>query len=726
MVVLGMVANLRLSSLRICFVTVLGCCCADVVAVRPGYGQNSEIPLPLLEMVSGLARLKNAEFSYNHYSAINSLIEERPIGSDSSLMEYGNARLDFSKRAFRWEAFRRTRPGEAFSYHVLKSVVGGVAIVLEPTSATSGQFHAVVGANNTFFCPFNMLGQGFAINNEVSENSADITHLADLLMEGRNMGIEQLPEENAFVVKSIGSKERYSGEYRSDLVVYLDSTRDFAPKKLEFRARKHDDPSFDQPMMTYTVVEFASKEWLYFPLVVDRQMGPQDSKTGTNNRWIIDQASLKLNAISDLSALQLDLTGIPGVDLRTNTKFNQPDLGQAEKEVKAITGETVEDRDAARRFNSLNRSIFPYIHLGSGLAVMLLVALYYLRNRGRNAVGVFLLLAGTGTVLPGCNVRDTELAHAEIRSVSSREILTPKVRLPVEVDYGKSSSSGDYKSITVPFVNLTSGAVKIKDIMTTCGCVQAKWDKESVQPGETVVLEAEVSPPKVGSPKSVEVRTRLETDNGQFDLLCPISVKHDIDWMVEEASLVRGNVGEIGFGELVVVVKPGSKCPVLKIEGVDDVTWEGKPEGIPNDPRRFRFRYKAPVREAGRARVGLVAIVAPKDYFPDRYEVELNADGKPPGVWSERFLVVRDEMEVRLFFSVDAGWRVKEIFCEDSELVRVATDRLADDGRERVDVSWVERPTGAVTLVATVERGEEITAVSVKLVFSGAVRSSID
>jgi hypothetical protein len=155
----------------------------------------------------------------------------------------------------------------------------------------------VVGANNTFFCPFNMLGQGFAINNEVSDNSADITHLADLLMEGRNMGIEQLPEENAFVVKSIGSKERYSGEYRSDLVVYLDSTRDFAPKKLEFRARKHDDPSFDQPMMTYTVVEFASKEWLYFPLVVDRQMGPKDSKTGTNittrnlknaNKWLFD------------------------------------------------------------------------------------------------------------------------------------------------------------------------------------------------------------------------------------------------------------------------------------------------------------------------------------------------------------------------------------------------------------------------------------------------------
>jgi hypothetical protein len=102
--------------------------------------------------------------------------------------------------------------------------------------------------------------------------------------------------------------------------------------------------------------------------------------------------------------------------------------------------------------------------------------------------------------------------------------------------------------------------------------------------------------------------------------------------------------------------------------------------------------------------------------------LDIMLDGRYPGTWSDRLIVVRKDEKLMLRFTPSEGWALLNVQAEQELIVRVETDKQPSNPQYMVEVSWKERPSGFVSLFAQVERGSNRIDIPLKILFTGARR----
>jgi hypothetical protein len=290
---------------------------------------------------------------------------------------------------------------------------------------------------------------------------------------------------------------------------------------------------------------------------------------------------------------------------------------------------------------------------------------------------------------------------------------------PVVIDYGKERMVNTRQSARVAFKNVSAQSVQWLNVSTSCGCTSAKWSQDVVQPGETVMLEADVDPPEIGTPKLITVQTLYRCGDVEDELIVPITVKYDIDWAVEDFSLhVRGTVGEMGSGEFVVVTKPFQEAPKLRLRDSGSIQLVGEPRRKNEDARRWIYTLSAPVSELGVIAIGDIAILNEDGSFPGEYVKQVLTEGKSPGTWSEKILVNRLESPFRATIVCDAGWTVRE-FKSSDDRIEIQSTNAIDDNTYEVELRVRDKIQGMFTVDANLEKEGRNAVSSLKILFAG-------
>lgn len=556
-----------------------------------------EIPEPLLRYIATMSTYKNATFIFEKY-------QSSPTNPSSGRIkvEYGKVEVDFQKNDYKED--RMGGDLKEFADHLVRSRVDGVTTRISENINIPDSRYAVIGSKEPRFCPYNMLGLGFALSNNLGEHPDKILSLADYLIEGAHMGIREV-DRNTFEIKHLGYTKRFTGEYRTDLIICLDPERRFLPKWIDLRARSFDDPIVDSPLHRIEVSEWTQINGVDFPtLIVDKASRLQ-------LELVIQKESLKVNDPDFNVDYHLDLTGIRGHDDRTNTRFNVKEISPEEKAALMRMKEEADAALLASPDTASNAQLNPplwktprtYTITAGALLIVLGIAWYVAKyRRGAN----MLMLIGSASFLSGC----------ESNGPRAEDPTQPKIVLeqvgsdPVVIDYGREPMVNTRQSARIAFKNVSDQPVQWLNVSTSCGCTSAKWSQDVVQPGETVTLEADVDPPKIGTPKLITVQTLYKCGDVEDELIVPITVKYDIDWAVEDFSLhVRGTVGEMGSGEFVVVTKPFEEAPKLRLRDSGSIQLAGEPRRRNDDARRWIYTLSAPVNELGVVTIGDIAIL---------------------------------------------------------------------------------------------------------------------
>jgi hypothetical protein len=326
-----------------------------------------------------------------------------------------------------------------------------------------------------------------------------------------------------------------------------------------------------------------------------------------------------------------------------------------------------------------------------------------------------LILAGSACILSGC-----ESNHHRADDEAQPKVVLERIdSTPVVIDYGKELMVNTRQSARISFKNISAQPVQWINVSTSCGCTTAKWSQDVVQPGETVTLEADVDPPKIGTPKLITVQTLYQCGNVEDELIVPITVKYDIDWAVEDFSIhVRGTVGEVGRGEFVVVVKPFEDPPKLRLRDSGSIQLAGEPQRRKEDARRWIYTVTAPVEEIGVVSVGDITIVNDDSGFPGEYLKQVLTEGKSPGTWSKKVLVNPSESPVRATIACDAGWTVRE-FKSSDDRIEIQSTQGVDDATYELELRFREKIQGMFTVDANLEKEGRSVVSSLKIIFAG-------
>lgn len=456
-----------------------------------------DIPQPLLEYIATLATYKNASFVFECYQDTTS-----DPSSERIKIGFGTIWLEFDKIAFKEDVMLSDLKG--FSSHRLSSHVDGVTTRITENVNKPDSRYVSIGAKDPRPCPYNMLGLGFASSYNLALDPENLRSLADFLIEGAHMGIREI-ESNSYEIISLGSKKRYSGPWRMDVMIRLDPERRFLPKSIEFRGRSFDDHAADYPLFKYEISEWTTVNGVDFPTVV--------LETAERVRWVIQKESLQVNDAKFAVDHQLDLTGIRGFDERTNTHINQKVLSPEEKEElerfrQEADASTSIDRASMARINTPAWKN-PRVYTMVAASLLIVLGIAWSVARYRRGLGI-LVLFGNALLLSGCEVRHH---HADdgIQTKNALQQLDPG---PIVIDYGKDLFVNTRQSARVSFQNVSSKPVQWIDMTTSCGCSKAKWSQETVQPGETVMLVADID---IHSYKSID------PINGRKDFRCGIA-----------------------------------------------------------------------------------------------------------------------------------------------------------------------------------------------------------
>jgi hypothetical protein len=717
----------KMTFLRITFVSGLSYLIAATVflALPMTWGsrvqsQDFDLPEPLIEMIAHSARFSNAVFSYDHYSTLAEKRYDKPLGSEAAKVEFGSIQLDFHRMAYRYDAYFRLGVDGPFIDHRVVVLKDGVFTVVYDRLDGSEPKYAVIGGNKRRFSPFDMLGCGFGISNSLGMDPDHLKNLSEYLVNNDHMGVFQDDSDNVFTIRNIGSKKLFSGPYRTDLIIELDSHHGNLPKRLDFRVRSSsNDPSVDFSSVVVSVNKFSSESKLFFPLAIHRQNG--NETVGGQSMTEIKEDSLRINVDGSELDFGLDLTGIPGLDRRTNTKFNViEDVKATPTDLFRRTAIEI-DRESTSKLNSayFGRSLKTVFFLG--LLFALIIGVFVIRQFRSSRWTFLWFIVSLNTLSLGCDEISMKDSAIPLDSSHLKEPLKPLVELPFVIDFQRSKPGANLSKVSIPFKNVSRKSCKIVDTSTSCGCLRASWDKSLVEPGEIVQLDCEIAPPKVGSPKTVQITASLSGEAYVGDLQVPIHVKFDIDWTVEEHSPIEGELGQIGVGRMIVVVKPNAVAPKLALDGDPSVKLR-EPSPYPNDSRRFIYTYESLVSEVGSSPLGSFSVVGEPGMFPENYDLDIMLDGRYPGTWSDRLIVVRKDEKLMLRFTPSEGWALLNVQAEQELIVRVETDKQPSNPQYMVEVSWKERPSGFVSLFAQVERGSNRIDIPLKILFTGARR----
>lgn len=665
-----------------------------------------DIPDPLLRYIATMNSYRNATFSFEKY-------QDHPTNPSSGRIkvEYGTVEVDFQKNAYKEDRMGGDLKG--FASHLIRSRVDGVTTRVSEDLNIPGSRYAVIGEKEPRFCPYNLLGLGFAISNNLGEHPDKILSLADYLIEGAHMGIREI-DRNTFEIKHLGSTKRYTGEWRTDVIICLDPERRFLPKWIELRGRSFDNPAADGLIFRYEISSWTEINGVDFPTRI------HDKESRSRLELVIQKESLKVNDPDFNVDYHLDLTGIRGHDDRTNTRFNVKELSPEEKEELRRMHQEADAAMLASRDAASNAQFNPPIWrnprvytVASGTLLIALGLAWYVAKYRRGLC--ILILVGSASIQSGC-----ESNHHRADDEAQPKVVLERIDpTPVVIDYGKELMVNTRQSARISFKNISAQPVQWINVSTSCGCTSAKWSQDVVQPGETVTLEADVDPPKIGTPKLITVQTLYKCGNVEDELIVPITVKYDIDWAVEDFSIhVRGTVGEVGRGEFVVVVKPFADAPKLRLRDSGSIQLAGEPQRRKEDARRWIYTVTAPVEEIGVVSVGDITIVNDDSGFPGEYLKQVLTEGKSPGTWSKKVLVNPSESPVRATIACDAGWTVRE-FKSSDDRIEIQSTQGVDDATYELELRFREKIQGMFTVDANLEKEGRSVVSSLKIIFAG-------
>ena len=363
-------------------------------------GSAQDIPDPLLRYIATMDAYKNASFAFEFY-------QHRTLDPSSEKIktQYGTVALGFQKNDFKEE--KMVSDLKEFASHSIRSRIDGVTTHIKENINIPDSRYAAIGAKEPRPCPYNILGLGLAISNNLGEHPDKMRSLADYLIEGAHMGIREI-DHNTFEIQHLGSTKRYTGEYRTDVIICLDPERRFLPQWIELRIRSFDNPIVDSLMHRYEVSAWTEINGVDFPTKID------DKTHGTT--WMIQKESLKVNDPDFNVDYHLDLTGIRGHDDRTNTRFNVKELSPEEKEElrrmhQEADAAMLASRDAASNAQ-LNPPIWknPRVYtVASGTLLIALGIAWYLAKYRRGLC--ILILVGSASIQSGCESNHHRADH---------------------------------------------------------------------------------------------------------------------------------------------------------------------------------------------------------------------------------------------------------------------------------------------------------------------------
>lgn len=183
------------------------------------------------------------------------------------------------------------------------------------------------------------------------------------------------------------------------------------------------------------------------------------------------------------------------------------------------------------------KTLLPWLVGSLGIAV---VVWFVLRIRGGAAVIAFALtLAATSSQGHAAQEHTSSLTCTEKRDSEHHRI-----------QFGVDAESGSAEKV-FRFKNESNGVIRLGDVETTCGCSQAVWADQLIEPGATTTLKVVATRPSDATAKMIGVTTSIlgaegkKTDEHRF----LIELFVDADWaLVSKTMAIEGRFGELGTG----------------------------------------------------------------------------------------------------------------------------------------------------------------------------------
>jgi hypothetical protein len=342
---------------------------------------HAQLPFQITDYIATVGKLKTASFNYVRYhwpkrpSDAAELME-----TDASKIEHGSVAFDVNKAAYFWDFAAKSEDGE-FSIHRTSVLLNGVSTKIFEDTRINGKKSYVIGSNSQYFCPLNILGIGLAFNNDLAVDPDALRHLPDVLLSEEFVGVVKERPGDVFEFESIGVKKRYSGPWRTDLIIALDPGKKHLPAKIELRARNYDNANVDTEQSVCIVKKYYDVNGFPFPIAIELNSGAQ----GPVSLWIIDEQSIRVNESILDSTFTLDLAGMPGVNnitnVRTSSEYSKPSARIAvtgiSKQIESVDVEYSKDLTGRE-----STSVFRWLFWG---CVLMLICGFFARRRTLSA-----------------------------------------------------------------------------------------------------------------------------------------------------------------------------------------------------------------------------------------------------------------------------------------------------------------------------------------------------
>jgi hypothetical protein len=367
---------------------------------------GQDLPHPIQSYLAAISQFKNASFAYQKF--VESPRRPAVLESPASLIEFGSVSLDFEANAYKQE--QHLRSGDDFPLHRLKSHAEDLTTEIWDNTNDELPPTAVIGGNRIYHCPFNFLGLGFAISNDLGMDAQKLRHLDHFIIGELHVGPILEASPNVFEIRSIGYKSRFSNPQRVDCVLEFPVDVVDFPNRIELRLRSEADSALDTVVCRYEVERFSELGNLRFPVRIKRTTGVAPDQVV--NLMVIDPSTLVVNDPSWNKDISIDLKGLSGYDHRTRSRFGEPEVppvanaGSETKSPDRAVAEKLSDTAGVARLSaSVGRTNWIWkVSIGAGLAGILMVLWWYQRSQAILPT----VLAIVGMASMGCSPNTSE------------------------------------------------------------------------------------------------------------------------------------------------------------------------------------------------------------------------------------------------------------------------------------------------------------------------------
>lgn len=261
----------------------------------------------------------------------------------------------------------------------------------------------------------------------------------------------------------------------------------------------------------------------------------------------------------------------------------------------------------------------------------------------RRRAGVALILAGLLFSI-GCNPIDTTRAFE-----GDHELLSFSIKEGHEFQIVCSPPLTENHEIRVR--NVSRRSLRITEIVTSCGCVDATFDDKVIIPKQESRLRLNLRAPGVAEgPKAVAIKICFESEGRNHEKTLQISTVATSDWRPTQSELVfTGKVGERSYGVLQCIHEPGAIISVLRSNP------ELTETSLTKDGTKFKFA--APIDCVGDSFIGEVVLQS-KELNPGKLSIPCRMQGKSCLAWNERLMQISGKETVGMKTSIPSDVQV--------------------------------------------------------------------